>query len=135
MKKPKAEKKAKSKLEWEDACMLMHTALRKCCDSKITSAAYNLIHLIKDTSEWSAWRMLGELVAEYVDEGEKPTFALTRAIEHLGGVFYERCAAAKQKDEDVPDGARTWLYALLRILECFNEQDVEGMAYYLGEDE
>ena len=47
--KPRVEKKAakpKNDLTAYDACVFMHTALRKCCDSKATSAAYNLVHVI-----------------------------------------------------------------------------------------
>jgi hypothetical protein len=120
-------------LEGNDACVLMHTALRKACDSKITSAAYNLIHTIHiEPEKWDPWRMLGALVAKELNAGKKPVPALESAIARLDNVFMDQVVAYRDK-EMVPDDARSMMYALKCTLECFAASDVRGMASYLEE--
>ncbi len=82
----------KNDIEGIDACVCMHTALRKCCDSKITSAAYNLIHIIDIRPEkFDAWRILGNLVAEGMNRSDvnwSGSVALASAVEKLLDEFH-----------------------------------------------
>jgi hypothetical protein len=118
-------------LDGTDACQLMHTALRKACDSKITSAASNLIHIIHITPEkWNPWRMLGALVAKELNAGKKPAAALEHAIAKLDDTYMDQVVADRDK-EKIPDGACSTMYALKCTLECFSKDDVKGMASYL----
>jgi len=115
--------------------MLMHTALRKACDSKITSCVYNLIHLIDiKPQKFDPWRFLGQLVADKLNAGEKPAAALRAAHKEFEDKFLDVFHDAKKKDEVAPDDVRTWMYALSSAMHCFSKQDWEGMASYLGDD-
>jgi hypothetical protein len=129
----RGEKTKKQQLAPNDACVCMHTALRKCCDSRITSAAYNLIHLIHiEPSKWNAWVMLGRLVVERMEGGKKPAEALQEAIERLEDAFYDQAMKSREAGESEPDQARSIMYALRCTLECFSPKDIEGMAEFLG---
>lgn len=126
----------KEKIEGQDACVMMHTALRKCCDSKITTAAYNLIHIIDvEPASLNAWRILGDLVAEDVNKGMRGRAALERAAEKLDRVFHDEYARARDGDgARPPENAKSTMWALLSTLRCFDENDLEGMAAYLDEE-
>ncbi len=68
-------------LQVEDACMLMHTAMRKICDSKITSCMYNLVHLICAANlneDLDVWLIFGGEVAANINAGMAPTTATSR---------------------------------------------------------
>lgn len=134
-------------VQGNDACVMMHTALRKCCDSKITSAAYNVIHLLCEMDfkphKFSPWRMYGTLVAERLkappsNPGLPKGLKLTRgasickrAVADLDDRFVAVLREAKEKREVIPDNCRSALYALLCVLECFDDKDWIGMAAYL----
>jgi len=134
--KAKAKTDKPEAMEGNDACMLMHTALRKCCDSKITSSVYNLIHLIDLKPEkYDPWRMLGQLVADRLSKGEDPTLALKAAHAELEDKFLDLWCDDKQKGANLPDDARTWLYALSCAMHCFGARDWEGMASFLSEED
>jgi hypothetical protein len=124
-------------LDSSDACMLMHTALRKACDSKITSAAYNLIHLIElKPDRYNPWLLLGELVADKRNAGMKPVTALQQSIVAMSDIFQDRLRKARDSTAEtvaVPDNARQWMLVLQCTLECFDKNDLEGMASYLEE--
>jgi hypothetical protein len=128
-------KKANKKhtLEADDACGLMHTALRKCCDSKITSAAYHLIQMIHVRPEiWDPWILLGKIVAKRINEsGNKPLEALKVAAGHLNEAWLDICDKERTAGREPPSGARNALYALTCILELFSEEDLVGMSSYL----
>ena len=128
--------KTREPITGSDACVMMHTALRKVCDSKITSSVYNMIHLIDVKPErFDTWRLLGQLVADRLAKGEKPVEALRRAHRELENALHERVVAARRGTEEAPSNATTWLYALSCAMHCFSKEDWEGMASYLGDDE
>lgn len=122
-------------LNGADACIIMHTALRKCCDSKITSAAYHLIQLINiEPPEQNAWRILGNMVAKMINMGLEPLVALRRAVRHLNDEFCrEVVKPANQGGPKEVENARATMHALQCTLECFDETDLQGMAGYLDD--
>lgn len=127
--------KPESKLEGNDACMLMHTALRKSCDTKITSCLYNLIHLVDiKPHKFDPWRFLGQLVADKVNSGEKPVAALKSSHQEFQVKFLDLVQDAREKSEAVPEDVRMWLYAISCVMHCFSKQDWEGMASYLADE-
>lgn len=128
--------KKRPPLEAFDVCNFTHTALRKQCDSKITSAAYNLIHLIDvKPSRFDAWLFYGGLVAEKLRAGMAPVLAVRQAAETLDDMFFARVIRpAREKDERLPDHAQTIMHALYCTFACFSAGDWEGMAAYLGDD-
>ncbi len=129
---------ATEKLTGADACVCMHTALRKCCDSKITSAAYNLIHMINfKPDKFDPWRFFGGLVAERVNHGEKPASAVQAAIDELSDRFLDQLDSKENRAlprAELPDGALNALYALRCIFQCFSKGDITAVAAYLGDE-
>jgi hypothetical protein len=118
--------KPKLALDGPDVCACMHTALRKCCDSPITSAAYNLIYLI-DLPEFDPWQFYGGLVAELLGAGEKPVEAAVGAARTLEDKYM---SFVREKGGNP---RRQALLALSCTFECFNEKDWEGFAAFLAE--
>lgn len=125
----------REKLEGPDVCVALHTALRKLCDSKPTSCAYNLVHLICNLQitpfKFDAWRAYGELVAYRINAGDKPMIAARKTAAELVDSFLEMCTVAKQDKECEPDNCRTALYSLTCILDCFDEKDWKSFIGYL----
>lgn len=121
-----------------DACMVMHTALRKCCDSKITSAVYNLVHLICAMNikpeQLDPWRLLGELVVEQMTNDGAPAVALRRAAKKLTDRYMDRYCEARDKGLALPSEQLCAMHALACSLACFDDKDWAGMAEYLSED-
>ena len=123
-----------------DACGAMHTALRKCCDSNIASAAYQLIQLICETrftpQKFNPWRVYGGLVAQSINEctarGEKlvhPYIGCKLAAVKLTDACY--ALEKREIDERMPDNARHAMYSLACVFAEFSEDDWTGMASYL----
>jgi hypothetical protein len=124
------------KLTATDACVAMHTALRKQCDSAITSAAYNLIHIICDLDlpeDVDPWRLLGGFVARAVNAGNGAKLALRTAVRDgaLSEQYHKAKCARKDRGEAVPDVAHHATYALECTLRCFSDDDMEGMVSYV----
>lgn len=132
------EAKKREEIRAEDVCVCMHTALRKCCDSKITSAAYSLIHLICSLGlkpdRFNPWILLGQLVADKLNATPPtpPVAALRRIIASnaLETAFY---AATRENKKELPDGATTAMWALQSTLACFSDTDLDGIVTYLTE--
>lgn len=126
---------SETKFEGTDVCMCMHTALRKYCDSNITSAAYNLIHLICDSSvkpKHSPWRLLGRLTANRLNASVAPIPAVMAAVDNLDDAYFDHVVTPRRKKgKGWPKGARQWLYALQCTLQCFDESDWEGLVALL----
>ena len=128
------------KLEGTDVCICLHTALRKYCDSKITSAAYNLIHLICNTKlkpKHCPWHLFGDMVAEIMSAGQRPLMAVKHSIHHLDDQYFKRVIEPRRKKgkSAYPKDARTWLHALQCTLECFDEHDLGAFVALLERDE
>jgi len=126
------------KWEGSDVCVAIHTAMRKLCDSKITSAAYNLIHLICQANlkaKYSPWRLYGDLLAEHLNKNPEVDIAniAMRAANSLDDKYYERIVVPRREKgkESYPDGVRNWLHALQCTLQCFNEGDWAATVAYL----
>lgn len=118
------------RLEGHDVCCLIHTALRKCADSPITTAAYNLIHVIHVKSErFDPWLMFGTMVAERLQD-MTPQEAFAHALEG----FDDRFFSLADHSSDYPDGCRHLAWALEGVLRCFSKADIAAAAAYLEDD-
>lgn len=92
--------------------MLMHTALRKCCDSTPTSIAWNAVHL-STKGVWSGF------AAQCAEAG-------ARTGEQLRDVFEN--AGLPRVDGEM------YVWQILDMsMEMFDDGDWDGMAAYLGE--
>lgn len=124
----------------EDACILMHTALRKCCDSRASANAYNVIHLIcalrVEPRGLDPWLVLGENVAGVVNGWKSPLTGphLKECTEALEDLWHERMRQhrGEQRQASEPEHARNALYALLCAFRMFDASDWAGMATYLA---
>lgn len=126
--------KKKEPMTGNDACMLMHTAMRKCCDSHITSLLYNAVHLCDvKPQEQSPWSFFGKLVAGHVASGVKPSPAIKQAAAELRDRFDDHLRALKDQGEKVNEDARTWCMVLVCSMKCFKELDFVAMAGFLGD--
>lgn len=137
-KKSSASKKEAEQLQGNDVCMMLHTALRKICDSPPTTSVYNLVHLICAFNftprKFDPWRYYGEQVALLINEGADPNEAVRRAHGRIDD-FLTNLSEAKQKGETIPDNAQTAAYTLKSALRCFSKDDWLGMAAYLHEED
>jgi hypothetical protein len=74
----------------ENISELLHTALRKLCDSKITSAAWNMMYLLSPatTQEFygTIWKRLEkvEREAEYEEIVKQVRLAITKDFDYIG---------------------------------------------------
>lgn len=124
--------KKKETFDGSDVCVCLHTALRKSCDSHITSAAYNLIHMIRvEPEKFNAWRIYGDIVAQLMSKGEKPLPAAKKAIELTDDAFYKEVEKARPAEGRPPEGSTAALHALLCTLRCFDANDWAGFVSYL----
>ena len=130
-------------MDGDDVCVSLHTALRKCCDSKATTAAYNLIHLIQDKpGHVNPWRVLGDLVATQTPGSSPASVVLRKTVTVQPGEFESLWVQAwskrefeTMKNERLSDTGRDllhWTKSLSAIFELFNENDWKGMAAYLA---
>jgi hypothetical protein len=130
--------KPKTEMTGGDACLNMHVALRKLCDSPATSCLYNLVHILELPEKHNAWRLYGQLVADRVNAidgrrseggaGESYATALKEARKALADAFFSE--GRLRKRGEWPEHAETWLHAVDSALSCFSQQDWEGMAGY-----
>ncbi len=130
-----------------DACLLMHTALRKCCDSSATSALYNLVHLCKvQPNKFSPWLFFGNLVVEHLANKSAPSrkagrhgkpvlYALKKAHQELPDRFFSEVLDIAKEAGTVPFEAERWLYALKCTMDLFNDDDWERMGAFLSEED
>jgi hypothetical protein len=125
----------KQEMTGSDACLMMHTALRKCCDSKITSCVYNLVHLIDvKPAKFDPWRFFGEQVAYRVNAKIPPKQVVEYVYERYRDSFMELLEKAERAGDRPPREAMTWMLALDCALACFTKDDWAEMVEYLGED-
>lgn len=109
-------------LPWEECGAAMHTALRKVCDSKITSLAYNVVRLVD--AGWSAY---ARLVAAELAAGSQPVAAAKTAaakLDHLDERQEGNEWLTKEK-------ARSEQMALVCTFALFTPIDWECFAAYL----
>lgn len=143
--KSKTAKKELPPMVGSDACVCMHTALRKRADSSITSAAYNLIHVICDTgikpTKFDPWRLYGDLVAGHINDPKTSDQTEVHACQLAHGAL-ERVWSdivmehrKKEHPSPIPNIARPCMYALYTTMKCFDQDDWEAMAEYLKEEE
>lgn len=122
----------RSDLDGSDVCVAIHSALRKVCDSKITSAAYNLIHLIETPphlEKLNPWTLLGKSVADHLADGTDPAQALRLAVVDLRGAYYEASRHADRGNTEAQ------LHALTCTFLCFTDDDYACAAAYLYDEE
>ena len=120
-----------------DACLSMHTALRKVCDSPQTSALYNLIHLLDYPPHFHPWKLYGELVAGYLQRTDPitetflpggKTLTLKTAAGQLEGFWLERTKSARAQE---PPNVRCALYAMTSLFRLMDDKDWSAIAAYL----
>lgn len=125
-------KAPREKIDGGDACVMMHTALRKCCDSHITTAAYNLIHLLDvKPAEVDPWRVFGDSVAYSRNLGMKASDVIQTNIVEFERTFEVAKTKHERAGQTVPREAERAFWALYSILRCFHEGDIQGMGEYL----
>lgn len=127
----------RSDLDGSDVCVAIHSALRKVCDSKITSAAYNLIQLIEtppQLEKLNPWILLGKSVADHLADGIDPAKALRLAVGGLGDTYYEALDTMSSRRDD-RGNTGDQLRALTCTFQCFTNDDYECAAAYLYDDE
>ena len=102
----------KIKIDRDDLGECIHTALRKCCDSPATSAAWNVIYLTDE-----GW-------GHYLDV----------AFQNLKGATednaWQRLRSAAEAMDFMGNHGRSALYSIFR---CFTEDDWKGFASFLCE--
>lgn len=126
------------KMTGDDVCVLMHTALRKACDSKPTTAAYLLIHMIENrTGHVNPWPLLGKMLAEQIAEDHDPELVLVQIIgDGRSNSPWER---EWTRMEDLATGDhrlrsdeyRRWLDATISVFALFSAEDWRGMVEFL----
>lgn len=100
--------------EPEDVPCLIHTALRKCCDSDFTTLAYAIIHALQD----SAWVSFCADIQKYAKEG------------NISNVDVFRRALSAMRDNMPKDmGVRS----IMLVFQMFSTQDLEGALSFLAE--
>lgn len=138
-------KNEKQKIGGNDACVLMHTALRKLADSPATSAFYNAVQILPEIKPraLNPWLILGEMVADALDEN--PGWEVSHIAGFLDGasshrvgrlekVFFERLTEHRRAGKNEPAHATSALYLLLSLFRLFKPSDFAAMAGYLKED-
>lgn len=105
------------------ACEALHTALRKCCDSPITSVAWNVIHMLGD----SDWADYGRAVVERL---HGKTFATKREV------VAELVKITEEHGPANAPGIYRWIMqpsraALKCTLDLFSADDWLGFASFL----
>lgn len=123
----------------EDACMLVHSALRKVCYSPATSAAYNVIHLINvKPRALDPWVLFGLCVADAINksEGEIDGDDLKSIAAELNDTWFEVREKREKKGLPADSGnGVTSLYALTGIFRLFSEKDWESIAEFITFDD
>lgn len=117
------------KLEGNDVCVCIHTALRKACDSKPTSLLYNLIHMMNLDTPMEPWRFFGAAVAERLGGKKKPAEIIAALSEDFFDVWFEKFM--QQRGEKGFDEAEQQAQTLSCALQLCDKGDFEGMAAYL----
>ena len=131
-----------------DACVALHAALRKVCDSEATTVLYQIVHLVCALrirpESLDPWRIVGRLVAESLNEaharGERiinPYISVTLAFEKLEDVWWSSAKKRREKSgrDSEPENAREALYAFTRCFRLLTPEDRIAMAEYLRDDE
>ena len=119
-----------------NACISMHTALRKVCDSHITSAAYNFITLIDvKPIALDPWRIFGRLVAQKIVQDPKrlPTLILQEAHRELEDELHRVVDSHLKINSTQPKNLTLIFNTLNCIFKCFTQADWDCMAAYLSE--
>lgn len=96
-----------------DVASLMHTALRKACDSPITTIAYTLVHALSD----GKWLAFVELLLKH--RGKRPlhdSIWLNDALDHVYEEFPKDMA----------------LRTLLLVFREFDSEDRDGAVAFFG---
>lgn len=123
---------SKQEMSGNDACIAMHAALRKCCDSPQTSALYNIVHVIQVRPRYCPWRLFGSLVAAGLADRKGPIPPMDVVKDSVGKLEDAWLEIVRQDDRAlVPDDARPALYAILSIMKLMTEDDWGGMASFL----
>lgn len=99
-----------------DVCASLHVALRKACDSTVTSALWNLIHVLDD-DVMHAWIEVGKAIVEELNAGSVPK-------EALRSVIY-------RKTPNLHRQAHHAYRAIRLLVEMFDEKDLEAAVSFL----
>lgn len=108
-----------------DASLMMHAALRKCCDSKISSALYNFIYLQDNLSnELHPWIVFANQIAMRIISNNNDS--RIEVFHDIISEDYELMNGFSQKSPGL------YIHnTLFCILHCFNNDDIINMLAYI----
>lgn len=118
-------------LEYREADELggaLHTALRKACDSKPTSAMWNLIYVCDNGWLWYLEQFFKRLQKAKTHDG-----VIDAAKRAASCTSMTASEAEYTKIPSEPEGIRHEVYSLICVLDLFDERDWEGFVAYLVE--
>lgn len=127
--KPRTRKAILDNITPSDLGMALHTALRKACDSKATSAAWNLIEILNEP-----WSIYLDLLLKELKEAKRPslsdlrefTLDLWHPFGEIDQIVRDDRGSAARKD-------RRLITALGCVFEMFDDVDWHGYGSYLDE--
>jgi len=64
---------------------------------------------------------------------QKNSVALAGALDKLDDKFHDIIMTARNEGVELPEHARSTMWALLCTLQCFDDEDIVGMAAYLND--
>lgn len=103
----------------DDVTLLAHVGLRKCCDSHVTSAAWNLLHIVEgDDRAWLIARMVAGL-----EDAQKHALA-----DGVLETAFKRALTLDNADWPVVGYLRR---ALVCVFRAFDEHDWSGMTAFM----
>ena len=136
--------------EWAEWGMALHTALRKCCDSRMTSIAYNIINGMQN-GEWGAFSQMLLAAIDAKAISAKTPESLAEGIRRMATFDYtEGCPtftdeyepkftsdqrSGKEAEELTKKSSRSLWSALIMVIGEFDEGDMLGFVAYLFREE
>ena len=135
----KTKPKSHAPMSAADACMAMHTALRKLADSPTSSNAYQVISMVSELTitprALHPWLFFGGLVAAEVRKDGK---VLRRIALDLDETHWHACeswakARLSRDKRDVRGASHQALWGLLCAFRLLTEIDWEAMSGFLEE--
>ena len=118
---------------WGDLGACVHTALRKCCDSTVTSLAYNLVHACD-----REWDHLLKIMHDEISKVEDPTpgsvaDSMLQLFEKLS-IFDDRWPYGPHDPKSKTPGDANLFQALVLAFRLFDRDEWLGAHAYLWSD-
>lgn len=120
----------KDKLTKDDLGCYIHTALRKCCVSTVTSLAYNLV-----SHSGKGWGLFLHSIFRHLkwDTKEELIESFNRRIEEIRELGYPIADDFKDFPDHVTEKNINEFYCLVLCFSLFNRQDTTGALAFLLE--